>query len=87
MFFKAKNAVANAGCGGARSVPGGAEGLGFSVVAEDEVDAEGDGDGVYVEDLIDVGFEFLLLIVFLKGVDAGDDAVVVEDFSANTIVD
>lgn len=59
----------------------------MGVVAEDEVDAEGDGDGVYVEDLVDVGFEFLLLVIFLEGVDAGNNAVVVEDFSANAIVD
>ncbi len=61
--------------------------MGLGVVAEDEVDAEGDGDGIYVEDLIDVGFEFLLVIIFLEGVDAGDDAVVIEDFAANSIVD
>ena len=59
----------------------------MGLVAKDEVNAQGNGDSVYPEHLVDVGFEFFLLVVLLEGVAAGDDAVAVGDDASGAIVD
>jgi hypothetical protein len=59
--------------------------LGF--IAKDKVDAQGDGNGIHLQHLVDVGFEFFLFVVFLEGVAAGDDAVAVGDHSSGAVID
>jgi hypothetical protein len=49
------------------------------LIAKDEIDAQGYGDGVYPQDLVNVDLQFFLLKIFLKGVAPGDDAVAVEE--------
>src|SRR5262249_5242399 len=55
----------------------GAEGLRLRSVAEDEVDPESGRRGVYSQYRVNIRFEFLLLVVFLKSIAACDQTVVV----------
>ncbi len=102
VVLEATDVGADAGGAGAGTEAGGPEGLGLAGVAEDDVDSGGHGDGLdrlvrgpintdflgsAVEDLVDVSFEFFLLVVLLEGVAAGDDAVFVGHPASVAVVD